>query len=252
MTKKLISVLLALLICLSLVCSVSAVSKETRLFDGADLLTSQEEAALKKRMDEISEAYKVEIVIATVNTTEGIPAAEYAVSYYDKGGFGFGEDRDGVQLFLSMEGRDWRIDSFGLGADAVSVDDIEFFGELIVPYLKADAFNDAFNTFLDECEYEINGEINGFPFDFVTNFLISLVIGFVIALIVTGVWRAQLKSVHRQPAASQYTKPGSMHVTRSSDVFLYRTVNRVKRQSSSGSSSGSSVSSRHNSGGGKF
>ncbi len=249
--KKILSVMFAFILCLAFSISAFAVDLEpSRLSDRADLLTEAEEKALLKRMNEVSEKYKVDIVIATFDSTGGTSVADFAVRYYKSSGFGYGEKCDGVQLFICMEERDWRIDSFGLGAAAISTEDIDDIGDTIVPDLSDGEYADAFHTFVDECEYQINGEINGFPFEFVKNLVISIVVGLVIAFIITGIWRGQLKSVRKQLGATQYTKADSMQVTYSNDFYLYKVVNRRKKESSS--SSRSSSGSSHNSGGGKF
>jgi hypothetical protein len=49
-------------------------------------------------------------------------------------------------------------------------------------------------------------------------------------LIVAFVLKAQLKSVHRQDTAQVYVRQGSMYVDRKSDIYLYRTVVRTKKQ----------------------
>lgn len=250
MTKKLVSVIFALILCLSL--SVTAFAADTpRLFDSADLLTSAEESDLQSRMDELSEKFEVEIVIATFESVGEYSVDEFVEVYYDDNGFGYGENKDGVLLLVSMEERDYRILSNGFGAQAISTDDIDRIGENVASYLSDADYADAFNTFIDECEYEIDGEINGFPFDFTINILISLVIGFIIALIATGIMRLKLKSVRKQTNATVYTKPGSMQVTNATDFFLYRVVDRHKIETNTSRSSGSSGSSR-NIGGGKF
>lgn len=248
MTKKLLFVFLALVLCLSLSVTVFAQDGMPRLVDSADLLTDSEEISLRKRIDEVSEKFKVELVIVTVETVGDYTADEFVEDFYDENNYGYGENRDGVLLLVAMEERDYRILSNGLGADAVSSGDIKDIGNTISSYLTDGDYADAFNLFIDECEYEINGEINGFPFKFTRNLVISLVIGLVVALIVTGSMKSQLKSVKRQPAATEYTKPGSMQVTYSKDFFLYRIVDRQKKENNSSGSSGSS----RNVGGGKF
>ena len=76
----------------------------------------------------------------------------------------------------------------------------------------------------------------------------AMIIGLVIALIVTGIMRSKLKSVRHKVAASDYVRPGSMHVTVRRDFYLYRTVSRRPKPKSSGGSSGS----RRSGGGGSF
>jgi len=65
--------------------------------------------------------------------------------------------------------------------------------------------------------------------------------------------KGQLKSVRFKSAASDYTKAGSMNVTESRDLFLYRTVSRREkpRENSGGSSTHTSSSGRSHGGGGR-
>lgn len=231
-------------------CAVSvSAAGSPRLYDGADLLTDAQEEEILALLDSATEKYNVELVIATVDDVDEDSIDEYDDYYFDNGGYGIGDRRDGVLLLVSMLDRDYRILSNGLGADAISTDDIDYIGELVADYLSDEEYAAAFRTFVERCEYEIDGEINGFPFKAGTNFVIALVIGFIVAFIVTGIWRGQLKSVRQQRGAAVYTKDNSMNITRATDFYLYRTVQRTKKESSSSSSS--SGSSR-NSGGGKF
>lgn len=247
MKKRIFTVMFALLVCACL--SVTAFAGNARLVDAADLLTQSEESRLQSRLDAVSEQYKVEIVIVTVETVGDSTADAFIEAYYDGHSYGYGANRDGVMLLVAMEERAYRILSNGLGADAVSPDDIEDIGDAIAPSLSDGDYGEAFDTFVDKCAYQIDGEINGFPFKLTQNLLISLAIGLVVAFIVTGSMKSKLKSVRAQPAATEYTKPGSMQVTRATDFFLYRIVDRQKKESkSSGSSSGSS----RNVGGGSF
>lgn len=247
--KKFSIILFVFLMCLTL--SVPAFAAGApRLYDGADLLTESEEATLLARLDKISEAHQVEVIIATVSELDGLSPDGYVEYYYDSGDYGYGDNRDGVLLLISMEDRDWRILSNGFGATAITTDEIDAIGEDIVSYLGDEDYVAAFNAFADECEYQINGERNGFPFNYGKNLLIALIIGLVVAFIATGVMKGKLKSVHRKVEADSYVKGGSMQVSLSNDIFLYRTVNRVKKESSSSSSS--SGGSSRNVGGGKF
>jgi nucleoside recognition membrane protein YjiH len=85
---------------------------------------------------------------------------------------------------------------------------------------------------------------------FLERTIISLIIGVVVSLIVSGVLKGQLKSVHKQHAAGNYVRSGSMHVTTHNDFFLYRTVSRTAKPKNNSSSSGGGGS--RSTGGGKF
>ncbi len=250
MKKKLIALVFVLVLIFSLPVSVLAARNAPRLYDSASLLTASEKSSLQTRLDSVSEQYQVEIVIATVETAGNVPADTYVEYFYDQNGYGFGASRDGVLLLIIMDERDYRILSNGLGASAISLDDIDDIGDAIESDLSDGDYAGAFHTFIDKCAYQINGEINGFPFATGKNLLISLAIGLAAALIVTGIMAGQLRSVRKQSNASEYTRPGSMHVTTAHEAFLYSTVSKRERPQES-SSSGSSGSSR-NVGGGKF
>ena len=75
-------------------------------------------------------------------------------------------------------------------------------------------------------------------------------VGLVLALIVTSVLKGQLKSVRKQDQANSYVRSGSMQVTLSRDIYLYRHVSRTKRESSN--SSGSRSGGSRSVGGGSF
>ena len=74
----------------------------------------------------------------------------------------------------------------------------------------------------------------GFMPPSVGRILICLGIGALVALIVTGGMRASMKSVHQATAARSYAVPGSFHVHRINETFLYRHVTQTARQTSSG------------------
>ena len=153
-----------------------------------------------------------------------------------------------------METRKFRILSNGghVAAPAITDDVIADITETITSDLSDGNYADAFNTFVDECEYQINGQINGFPFKFGINIIIALVIGLVVALIVTGSMKGKLKSVKKQDAAGSYVKQGSLMLSESRDTFLYSRVTRTEKQSSSDNNRSSGGGSSRNVGGGSF
>ena len=79
-------------------------------------------------------------------------------------------------------------------------------------------------------EYTYYEEDLGPSFEWGKYLLISLGIGLVVGLITVLILKGQLKSVRKQNQANQYERPGSMHLTMQSDIYLYRNVTRVKRQ----------------------
>ena len=72
------------------------------------------------------------------------------------------------------------------------------------------------------------------------NTVIIAVLGLIIGLISVLVMKSKLKSVRKQNYAHVYVRSDSMQVTVHNDLFLYRTVSRIRKQTnnSSGSSGG--------------
>ena len=246
MKRKLFSLLLVAVLCLSLAVSVTAAS-DADVYDEADLLTSAEEAQLAEKLSALGSTYNAQIVGMTVSSTNG-NINTYIEEIYDSMNMGYGENRDGVLLIVCMDDREYRILSNGYAGEAIDMDRIDAIGEAIVSDLSEGAYADAFDTFADQCAYYLDGYLNGFPFNAGKNLIVALVIGVVAGVVVAYMLKGQLKSVRQQKKANVYIKTGSMQVTTRRDLFLYREVSRTKKASTQSSGSGSS----RNVGGGKF
>jgi len=247
--KKILSVILAIFLVQALCVTVFAENvllmapgDAPLLQDMADLLTDGEEAAVLQTLQETSDAYGADICVVTMPQVEG-DVEYFANAYYDEAGFGHGEDKAGVLLFVSMDPRWVNIVGNGFAAEAIGEDEIESIQDAITSDLSDGYYADAFQTFAQECYYYLVVRVDGFPFNFGINLLIALVVGLIAALIVTGILKGQLKTVRKQDRANVYVKPGSMQLTQSGDYFMYRNVTRTVKQSSSSSGSGSSRSS---------
>lgn len=249
--KRICSVFLALILCCALAVQVSA-AQMPRLVDAADLLTASQETELLAYLDQASDKLQTEVVIVTLENLGGYSADQVIEAFYDEYDYGFGPGRDGVMLLLSMAERDYRILANGFAADAISLSDIDEIGDDIVSELSDGEYMDGFMEFVDLCAYEIDGERNGFPFPWGVSLTVSVAVGFLVAFIATGFMRAELKSVHSKTGAREYAKRGSMQLTRTSDLFLYRTVDRRPRPKESSSGYRSSGGGGRNVGGGKF
>lgn len=245
MKQKILSILLALILCLTAVTPVFA--QTIVLTDDADLLSQSEKRDIQEQLDALSVEFDVDIAVITVETTGRYDPEIYIEHLYDEGGYG----SNGVMLLVAMEQREYMILSNGWCSDAISPSRIDAIVDAMQEDMADGEYAQAFDTFLEKCRYYLDGHINGFPFKFGQNLLICLIVGLVVALIVTGVMRSKLKSVKKQYTANPYTKPGSMQVTRATDLYLYSNVTRVRRaQSSSGS--GSRGGGGRSVGGGRF
>lgn len=239
-----------------------------RVVDMAELLSDSEKTALLSKLDEISERQKLDIVVLTVNTLDGKTPRDYADDFYDYNGYGFGENKDGILLLVSMEDRDWWISTTGYGITALTDAGIEYISEKFLSDLSDGDYAQAFTTYAELCDQFITqaktgepydtGNMPKKPFNVAWNILVAFVIGLVVAVIVTNIMKKQLKTVQLKSEANNYVKANSMIVTENRDLFLYNQVSRRARPKETDNSSGgssthtSSSGSSHGGGGGKF
>ena len=86
--------LFVLLVFTSVFCLAAEVGSESFVFDDANLLSSSEESALSDKLREISHENGIQIVVATVNGTDGKSAESFISYFYDSKELGYGESRD--------------------------------------------------------------------------------------------------------------------------------------------------------------
>ena len=84
-----------------------ATTRAARFADDAQLLTAEEAAALLNKLDETSERLQFDIVIVTAKNTGSRKRNIFAWDYYEYNGFGYGEEKDGSLLLLSMAEPGW-------------------------------------------------------------------------------------------------------------------------------------------------
>lgn len=282
MKKRLGSILFALLLVLGM--AIPAFATETaaaavddgftkdvyeRVQDMADLLTNEERDALTERLNEISERQQMDVAVATTNSLNGNTVQEYADGLFNMCNFGYGDNRDGLLLVISMEDNDWYIATHGAAITDFTDAGIQMIGEHIVPYLSDGNFAGAFDEYATLCDEFITQANTAAPYDsdipyddysdapMSTLWIpVAIIIGFIIALLIVFVgMRGQLKSVRPRGEANSYVKKDSLHITEQRDLFLYRTVTqtaRPKNEDDGSSTHTSSDGDTFGGGGGKF
>ncbi len=241
------------------------------VYDEAGLLTTAEWSELEERAAAISEEYACDVVVVTVDRmTDDDGAYDWAWFVFDNYNYGFGEDKSGVMLFLSMEKRDYALVAQGYGNTAFTdYGKDEMLDEHILPLLGEDKYYEAFSAYLDQSEIYLRMARSGAPFDVDTD--PSLLLGiliiklaaiillpFLTAIIVCSVWKSKHKSAVVKREASRYIADGSFRLAVADDIFLYKNETRrvIEPKTSSSSSSysgGTTTDSRGRSGrSGKF
>lgn len=252
--------ILMIVLCLLLTCMFSVHGASPRLVDEAGLLSGDEASQVTAQLNDVSGRYGLDVVVVTVDSTNGKSPMAFADDYYDYNDYA----SDGVLLLVSMEDSDWWISTTGYGITVFTDAGIEYIGDQVVPYLSDGDFAEGFTTFAQLCDTFIAQAKSGDPYDnhnlpkapfrLVLNLGLALAIGLVAAFLVTGSMKNKLKTVASQAAANDYVTAGSLQLTHSRDLFLYTHLDRrEKPKSSSGSSTHTSSSgTTHGGGGGKF
>lgn len=87
-----------------------------RVLDYADIFTPEQEEEMKERIAAITEAEKKDIVVLTVDSTDGYSHDIYNADFYDYCFYGFGKDHDGISLLISMDPSDRGFYTTGTGS----------------------------------------------------------------------------------------------------------------------------------------
>ena len=112
LNKLLAFILFALLLMTG---SISAMAAKQLVFDEAELLIESEVEEIEAEANALSEAYSMDIVIATTDNTHGKSSRNYADDFFDYGGFGVGPDSDGILFLIDMDNREAYISTSGKG-----------------------------------------------------------------------------------------------------------------------------------------
>ena len=234
-----------------------------RMNDSAGVLTEDEDNELEDALEELSLRQSFDVTIATIESMESVGAdsmEQFADDLYDYCQYGYGPDMDGVLLLVSVGDRKWHISTCGYGITAFTDAGIQYLGEQMTPFMADGDYAGAFRTFVQWSDTYIDAARAGHPYD-VNNMYRFLALGIDLALawVVVHVMKSQLRSVAFQENAASYVREGSMNLTNSRELFLYRNVQRTKHveekdsDSSGGSSTHTSSSgTTHGGGGGSF
>lgn len=215
-----------------------SVNEPVYIKDDANILTDSEEASLKEEILAIKEEYQCDVALYSVDfgsaSISDYDAQCHAEEHYSISGL----SSDGILLmiFFAGNGNGTRMVTSGECVDMFTDDDFINIEDNYYDYLADGRYYKAVESFISDSKYEIHDFRS---FDGIWYF-IAPAIGAVASFFSVGKMKNDLKSVRSKPNASDYAKSGSMNVTRSNDVFLYRRVTRTARpkDTSSGRSGG--------------
>ncbi|MBP5331109.1 MAG: TPM domain-containing protein [Lachnospiraceae bacterium] len=251
MKKRTFIILFVLLLtAFSSVSALAATSNVSRVTDNAGLLSSSQKSDLENALKNASSKGDMDVVIIT---TDSIPESydafgndaseKYADDLYDSNGY----SKDGILLFICSTTRDYAISTKGRGIEVFNDSQLSSLENAILPYLKNNDYNGAFNEFADKVA-------SAKDFKFGMWAAIAAGIGALVGAIRSGSLKSQLKSVYSKDEAKDYIKKGSFVLNKKFDVPTYVTVERtlVKSSESGTSTHVSSSGETHGGTHGKF
>ncbi len=294
MKKRLISLLLILLLLAALFpaalaedagASEDAAPGETAapfpyVLDNAGLLSDSQRETLEQKAAALSEQHHCSLYIVTVQDHtqydyDVYEAAKGIFQYYD---LGWGAEKNGVILLLSMGERDYAFAGHGdLGETVCNYESSWLIEDKFLDNFRNNDWYGGFEDFLDACDTQLTTLENGGDVsegaDIITGpdgqdyhsynnpyqstersltprLLVVIFVPLVVALIVCLIFKGQMKTAKLATRADAYLVPHSMNLRIRDDVFTHRTETRTLIESDSGSRGGGGGGSSFHSGGG--
>lgn len=246
--------------------SVYAFDNTIKVYDYAQVLTSDEEDKLKTKANEYIEKYDMDMVLVTVKRHEKSNTKEYAMDFYDYNGFGVGDTNDGIifvidftfgglehpDIYIATTGKsiliydDYRIDTM---LDNIAARKNLGYFTMFESFIKDSSTYAKAGIPDSNSRYEIdsNGEYvykKSIPWVFII--IVSLLVPTITIVVLINKNKMVRKSVN----ANYYLKDGSLVIKSRNDRFVttHTTSVRINDDSSSGGHSGGSSISRGSSG----
>ena len=151
MKKKLLSFILAFLLCVSLIPAALADSDKSIVYDREGLFDEYDTEIISGKLAELNRIYGVDVAVVTASSLDGKTAEEYADDFYDENGIGQGASKDGILLLISESERVWAISTSGSCIDAFTDSDLDYIAGNLLPYLSDGDWSGAAISFADDC-----------------------------------------------------------------------------------------------------
>lgn len=248
---------------------------QSKVYDDAGLFTEYEIDELQEMCVSSANQTKLDVVVATINDSQGKSSMVYADDFYDDMGFGYDQGGSGLILLMDMDNREIYISTEGIAIQYFNDNDIDNVLDDLYDYMVSEDYYNAAVTFIDDVNSHVSRINNSYYEDVeswfkgnytdyedfekdeknrdtnkyrdYTNFeeesqeiifanpLIDLLIAAVVSIIIVLCMTSKSKS-RMTVNANTYMNRNKFNIHRSMDTYLRTTVSKTKIQSSSGSS----------------
>lgn len=234
--KKLFIVLTVLI---SLLFPANIQGENLRINDNVGILSESDINDLTIELDGLSAKYDYDIVVYFSNDTSfGEDIVSEGSEFFDLNGYGCGDDHRGLLLIVNYETGYFDIITTGDEVRNKYDGYLEYGCETIGPYLRDNPvyairlFEEWIDTRFINDNYQdviIDEPISKEELSkqrTIRDLSISGLVAVVITTITMLILKGQLKTEGKKRGAHQYVVPHSFNLTRSGDIFLYRTTSR--------------------------
>lgn len=228
---------------------VPSTRQKERLLDNADLLTENQEEDLLEKLNSISQKWQCNVIVLTVDSYNG-SIQEYADNYYYYNGFGADYNDNGILFMLSMEDREWAINTSGDAIYAFTDYGQEYMTDRMLPYLRDGDYDLAFDEYINVCDYFLDLYSQGTPYDVgykaprtsadVAKYVFfSVIIGLVLAIVPLFIMASELTPVKSATTATAYESEKGVNLRVKEDRFIRKTLSKTPKPQDTGSKGGS-------------
>lgn len=188
-----------------------------KIYDYAGLLSESEITDLESYADEISEKYKADFVVVTIEDNNRSSAQDFADRFFDDNYFGQKDGKkeygkgDGMVFLIDMQNRDFALSTCGLLYKAMGDKDVEEFLDAVTAPMRDGNYYQACRTALEEAGDQAKSYRS-------SRIIIPIVAALVLAAIITAITLGIMVSFSKKslPAteAGKYIVPGSLKISR--------------------------------------
>lgn len=238
-------------------------STQKKVYDDADILTSDQESKLQKLCVDTAQSSKIDIIIVTTADNKGKSAEKYVGDFYKAHDFGYDKSKgDCVLLLIDMDGRETWVKPYGSGTTYLSEVRVDNILTAVTSSLKTKDYYGACETFVNKMgaymktlpsssDVPGDGKTTNFVYhkslsqkllDHIgIKILISIAAGVIVVLIMMYNAKAKITV-----GCQTYVKDHKFDVRDTRDIYINTTVVKHKIETNKGNGGGGSL----NSGGG--
>lgn len=258
--KKTVSVFFIMLMMVTSAATAFAEFNNPPVTDGAEYLTESQFNEISNKLEEVRLKYNFDVAVYTEKYMSGADAQNTADDLYDYTLYGYGDNADGIMLYIAADERLYHFTTHGSGEEIFNDNGLAYLEKMILPSLKEGDYYTAIKLYADNCEELLKMAAQGEPFDekqMSTEYVCcviggALFIPLILAFIMMNAKLRKMKTAVENNYAANYMKPGSMKLSTSRDIFLYSTVTKTAKPKSNSSGHVSSSGEHHGGRGGSF